>query len=131
MDIKYEHDDKMEMAVDMADHLDARRGYSGALKRWYVNKEDLSWRIRYHQTHENVEVNVTPRPVPVKDDMEVSYVTNDPPDFEPRHNEELPGVTYKNAEQFVGEIREIARDHFGIEEAIIREAVRKEIRQLL
>lgn len=118
------------MASDMGDHLGARRGYSGALKRWYVNTDHLSWRVQFNQNREVLSVNVTPRPVPIEQPKGITYETTDPPEFAPKE-EDLPSLTYESAEQFIEEVREVALDHFGIEEAVLREAVRRELRRLL
>lgn len=123
-------DAKKQAALDIKEELDeARRAYSGALKRWYGQTEKLSWRITFNLNDGFFSINVTPRPVPVDEDISITWsATDEFPHLSA--NREVDDITHQNGEDTVSKVRRVANAYFGsIKE--LKEATRRNLRSIL
>lgn len=124
------NDAKKQAALDIKNELEeARRGYSGALKRWYGLTEKLSWRIKLNLNNGFFSINVTPRPVPVDEDISVTWsATDEFPHLSA--SRDVEDITHENGKETVEKVRRVANSYFdSITE--LREVVRSSLKSLL
>jgi len=123
-------DAKKQAALDIKSELEqARRGYSGALKRWYGLTEKLSWRIKFDLNSGFFSINVTPRPVPVNEDVSITWsATDEFPHLSA--NRDVEDVTHRNGKETVEKVRRVANAYFdSLTE--LREVVRSSVKSIL
>jgi len=124
-------DAKKRAAIEIQDALEeARRGYSGALKRWYGKTEQLSWRIKFNLNNGFFSINVTPRPVPVDEDISVTWSATDEFPYLSSNRDEVEDITHQNGEDTVERVRRAANTYFdSITE--LREVIRENVKSVL
>ena len=125
-----DNDAKKEAALDIKNELDeARRGYSGALKRWYGQTEKLSWRIKLNLNDGFFSINVTPRPVPVDEDISITwFATDEFPHLSA--NRDVEDINHRDAKETVEKIRRVANAYFD-SMTELREVIRESVESVL